>query len=43
MTLGQEVDLTVSYQLYKNVGILAGYSVFLPGDYIEEYLGSVVW
>ncbi|MCR4320377.1 MAG: alginate export family protein [Candidatus Brocadiaceae bacterium] len=38
--LGQEVDLTVSYSLYKNVGILAGYSVFLPGDYIEDSLGA---
>ena len=38
--LGQEVDLTISYQLYKNVSILAGYSVFLADDYIEDRLGA---
>ncbi len=34
--LAQEVDLTVSYQLYKNVGILGGYSWFAAGDWIEN-------
>ena len=38
--LGQEVDLTVSYQLYKNVGILGGYSWFGAGDWIENNLDS---
>lgn len=34
--LAQEVDLTISYQLYKNVGILAGYSFFKAEDWIED-------
>lgn len=34
--LAQEVDLTISYQLYKNVGILAGYSFFKAEDWIEN-------
>ena len=38
--LGQEVDLTVSYQLYKNVGILAGYSWFKAEDWIEDNIGD---
>ena len=38
--LAQEVDLTVSYQLYKNVGILAGYSWFTPEDWIEDTIGD---
>lgn len=38
--LGQEVDFTASYQLYKNVAILAGYSWFTPGDWIEDNIGD---
>jgi len=38
--LGQEVDLTVSYDLYKNVKILAGYSYFAAGDWIENNIGD---
>lgn len=38
--LGQEVDLTVSYQLYKNVGILGGYSWFGAGDWIDNNMNS---
>ncbi|MBI2469896.1 MAG: alginate export family protein [Planctomycetes bacterium] len=39
--LAQEVDLTVSYQLYKNVGILAGYSWFGAEDWIEDNIGDI--
>lgn len=38
--LAQEVDLTVSYDLYKNVKILAGYSYFAAGDWIESNIGD---
>ena len=38
--LAQEVDLTVSYQLYKNVSILAGYSWFGAGDWIEDNISD---
>lgn len=38
--LAQEVDFTVSYQLYKNVGILAGYSWFGAEDWIEKNAGD---
>lgn len=38
--LAQEVDLTVSYQLYKNVGILGGYSWFGAGDWIKNNGGD---
>lgn len=39
--LAQEVDLTISYQLYKNVGILAGYSWFGAEDWIEDNIGEI--
>lgn len=39
--LAQEVDLTVSYQLYKNVGILAGYSWFGVEDWIDNNVGDI--
>jgi len=39
--LAQEVDLTISYQLYKNVGILAGYSWFGAEDWIEDNIGDI--
>jgi len=34
--LAQEVDLTLKYQLYDNVSILAGYSYYKPEDWIED-------
>ncbi len=37
--LGNEIDLTVNYSLYKNVGILAGYSKFLSGTFIDKLTG----
>ncbi|HHT9108235.1 MAG TPA: alginate export family protein [Candidatus Wunengus sp. YC63] len=39
--LAQEVDLTVSYDLYKNVKILAGYSWFGAEDWIEDNVGEI--
>lgn len=39
--LAQEVDLTVSYQLYKNVGILAGYSWFGAEDWVDNNVGDI--
>lgn len=39
--LADEIDLTVSYDLYKNVKILAGYSWFGAGDWIENNIGDV--
>lgn len=39
--LAQEVDLTVSYDLFKNVKILAGYSWFGAEDWIEDNVGDI--
>ncbi len=39
--LAQEVDLTVSYDLYKNVKILAGYSFFGAEDWIEDTIDDI--
>lgn len=34
--LGQEIDLTVKYKLFKNFGVVAGYSHFWAGDFVED-------
>jgi hypothetical protein len=39
--LAQEVDLTISYQLYKNVGILAGYSWFGAQSWIKDNIDDI--
>lgn len=39
--LAQEVDLTISYQLYKNIGILAGYSFFKAEDWIKDNIDDI--
>ena len=39
--LAQEYDLTVSYDLYKNVKILAGYSYFAAGNWIQNNVGDI--
>ncbi|MDO8140848.1 MAG: alginate export family protein [Candidatus Brocadiales bacterium] len=39
--LAQEIDLTVSYDLYKNVKILAGYSWFGAQSWIEDNVGDI--
>jgi len=38
--LAQEFDLTISYDLYKNVKILAGYSFFGAEDWIDNNIGD---
>jgi len=35
-TLGQEIDLTVSYQMFKNFNVVGGYSHFWADDWIED-------
>lgn len=39
--LAQEIDLTISYQLYKNVAILAGYSFFKAEDWIDDNIDDI--
>lgn len=34
--LGNEIDITVSWQIEKHTSLLAGYSWFMPGDFIEN-------
>lgn len=34
--LGQEIDFTVSYNLFKNFGVVAGYSHFFADDFVED-------
>jgi hypothetical protein len=33
---GQELDLTVKYKLFKNFGVVAGYSHYFVGDFMED-------
>jgi hypothetical protein len=33
---GQEIDLTAVYKYSPHVALTAGYSIFLPGDYLSE-------
>ncbi|MBM4053855.1 MAG: DUF3373 family protein [Planctomycetes bacterium] len=40
--LAWEFDLTVSYSLYQNVGILAGYSFFKGEDWIDDVFGDEI-
>lgn len=35
-SLGQEVDLTVKYQMFSNFTVVGGYSHFWAGDFIED-------
>lgn len=39
--LAQEIDLTLSYDLYKNVKLLAGYSYFDPQTWIKRTIDDV--
>ncbi|MEP9410635.1 MAG: alginate export family protein [Candidatus Brocadia sp.] len=39
--LAQEIDLTVSYQLYKNISILAGYSFFKAEEWIKDNIDDI--
>jgi hypothetical protein len=34
--LGQEIDITVKYNMFKNFGVVAGYSHFFADDFIED-------
>ena len=34
--LGQEIDITVKYKLFRNFGVVAGYSHFFAGDFVED-------
>ncbi len=38
--LGQEVDFAAKYDLFKNVGVMAGYSRFFAGTFIDKLTGS---
>ncbi|MBI4463540.1 MAG: alginate export family protein, partial [Acidobacteria bacterium] len=37
--LGHEIDLTVTFPLYEQVRMLAGYSVFIPGQFARSTQG----
>ncbi|KHE90395.1 MAG: alginate export family protein [Candidatus Scalindua rubra] len=39
--LGQEIDVTLKYKMFENFGVVAGYSHFFAGDYIEDTGGGV--
>ncbi|MGR3294115.1 MAG: alginate export family protein [Candidatus Scalindua sp.] len=39
--LGQEIDITLKYKMFQNFGVVAGYSHFFAGDYIEDTGGGV--
>jgi hypothetical protein len=34
--LGQEIDITVKYKLFKNFGVVGGYSHYFADDFIED-------
>ena len=34
--LGQEIDVTLKYKMFENFGVVAGYSHFFSGDFIED-------
>ncbi len=38
--LGQEIDVTVKYKMFKNFGVVAGYGHFFAGDFIEDTSGG---
>ena len=39
--LGQEIDVTLKYKLFKNFGVVAGYSHFWADDFIEDINAGV--
>ena len=39
--LGQEIDVTLKYKMFKNFGVVAGYSHFFADDYIEDTGGGI--
>ena len=38
--VGQELDITLKYKLFKNFGVVAGYSHFWVDDWIEDQRGG---
>jgi len=38
--LGQEIDVTLKYKMFENFGVVAGYSHFFSGDFIEDTMGA---
>jgi hypothetical protein len=38
--LGQEIDVTLKYKMFENFGVVAGYSHFFAGDFIEDTSGG---
>lgn len=34
--LGEEIDVTVKYKMFKNFGVVAGYSHFFAGDFVDD-------
>jgi hypothetical protein len=41
-TYGQELDITVKYKLFKNFGVVAGYSHYFVDDFIEDSVNGGV-
>jgi len=39
--LGQEIDVTLKYKMFENFGVVAGYSHFFAGDFIEDTGGGM--
>ncbi len=39
--LGQEIDVTLKYKMFENFGVVAGYSHFFAGDFIEDTSAGV--
>ncbi|MGR3173313.1 MAG: alginate export family protein [Candidatus Scalindua sp.] len=39
---GQELDITIKYKLLKNFGVVAGYSHYFIGDFIEDSVSGGV-
>ena len=39
--LGQEIDITLKYKMFENFGVVAGYSHFFAGDFIEDTSAGV--
>ncbi len=37
---GDEIDLTLKYKMFKNFGVVFGYSRFINGKYVEDYANS---
>jgi hypothetical protein len=38
--LGQEIDITIKYKMFQNFGVVAGYSHFWAGDWLDDTSGG---